>query len=132
MVAKHDLLLDREVELRCMAVITIHDAKGIKGLLANVAGLQKVVAPGLHTEVDDRHKVDRVTDAANHFYLNSKVLAGSDCATAFRATSCRGFISASLLAKLMLPMFLAVSASMYKAASKRLSMTSMQDETSAS
>jgi hypothetical protein len=52
-VTKHDLLLDREVELGGVAVVTEQHTKWVKRLFADIFFFQEVVAPRLLAKVND-------------------------------------------------------------------------------
>jgi hypothetical protein len=66
MITKHGLFLDREIKLRGGAVLTINHTQGIKRFLSDFFLLEKMVAPGLLTEINSQIQPARIAYAASH------------------------------------------------------------------
>ena len=66
MVAEHDLLLDRVVELGGAATATIEHPQGIIRFVADVFFLEEIVAPGLLAQIDDEFQIIRFANTADH------------------------------------------------------------------
>ena len=65
-IAEHDFLFDREIQLGGVAVVAVQDPERIKGLSAHFVRFQEVVAPRLLAKIDDQFELQGITHTASH------------------------------------------------------------------
>jgi hypothetical protein len=57
MIAKHDLLLDREIKLGSRAILTIDDPQRIVRLPSDLLWTQEMIAPGLLAKINGQLQI---------------------------------------------------------------------------